>query len=104
MQTERTMISKRRTPWSIDTTLRDGEQAPGVFFDRPSKLAIARSLDQAGIPAMGPDVQEDIRQISAMGFQCDLWVWCRAHPDDLEAAARCIVGDVHFGLPVSPIL
>ena len=57
--------------WIIDTTLRDGEQTPGVSFDRAAKLAIARALDQAGIdelevgiPAMGPEVREDIRRIA----------------------------------------
>ncbi len=96
--------------WIIDTTLRDGEQAPGVSFHRQSKLAIARCLDEAGIdeleigiPAMGPKVQEDIRQIRALGLRSQLSVWCRAHPDDMKAAARCRVGGIHFSLPVSPI-
>jgi homocitrate synthase NifV len=104
------MISKRRKPWIIDTTLRDGEQAPGVAFDRASKLAMAHGLDQAGIhelevgiPAMGSDVREDIRQISALDLQCELSVWCRALPVDLAAATRCNVAGVHFSLPVSPI-
>ena len=86
----------------VDTTLRDGEQAPGVSFDRAAKIEIAQFLDragidelEAGIPAMGTEVQEDIRRIAA--------VWCRAHPDDLAAAARCNVDGVHFSLPLSAI-
>jgi homocitrate synthase NifV len=100
----------RDNVWIIDTTLRDGEQAPGVSFDRPAKLAIAQALDRAGIdelevgtPAMGDRVQEDIRRIAGLGLHCRLSVWCRAHPNDLEAAARCQVGGVHFSLPVSDI-
>jgi homocitrate synthase NifV len=99
-----------KRPWIIDSTLRDGEQAPGVSFDRRSKLSIAEKLDQAGIdelevgtPAMGPGVREDIRSISALDLGCALSVWCRAHPDDLAAAVQCNVSGIHFSLPVSPV-
>jgi len=99
-----------RKAWIIDTTLRDGEQAPGVSFGRAAKLAISRALDRAGvdelevgIPAMGPQVRQDIRHMAALGLKCRLSVWCRAHLDDLAAAARCRVGGVHFSFPVSAI-
>lgn len=96
--------------WIIDTTLRDGEQAPGVSFDRQAKLAIAQALDRAGIdelevgtPVMGDRVQEDIRRIAGLGLRCRLSVWCRANIKDFDAASQCHVGGVHFSLPVSNI-
>lgn len=105
-----TTPSPPRTVRIIDTTLRDGEQAPGVSFDRSDKLAIAEALDRAGIdelevgtPAMGPEVREDIRRMAALGLRCRLSVWCRAREDDLAAATRCNVDGVHFSFPVSSI-
>jgi homocitrate synthase NifV len=94
----------------IDTTLRDGAQAPGVTFGAAEKQVIARDLDAMGIdelevgtPAMGPAEEEAIRGIAALGLRCRLTAWCRARPDDLAAAERSGVGGVHISLPVSDI-
>lgn len=98
------------TAWIIDTTLRDGEQAPGVGFDQNAKLSIAAALNDAGVdelelgtPVIGERVCRDIRHIAALGLRCRLSVWCRAHDDDLAAAIRCNVAGIHFSFPVSPI-
>ncbi len=110
MGSENAIASGRRTPYIIDTTLRDGEQAPGVCFSRQAKLAVAEHLDRAGIdelevgiPAMGAAVREDIRRIAALNLRCRLSVWCRAHPEDLAAALRCKTGGIHISFPVSPL-
>ncbi len=99
---------KKRMIRMNDTTLRDGAQAPDVRLESEDKIKIARALDGIGIdelevgtPAMGPSEQEDIRRIAALGLGCRLIAWCRARPEDLEAAAGCRVDGVHISLPVS---
>ena len=51
-----------RTVEFLDTSLRDGEQTPGVNFSIKEKIAIARQLEkwgisaiEAGFPAASPD-------------------------------------------------
>jgi homocitrate synthase NifV len=97
-----------KTPYLIDTTLRDGEQMPGAVFTRDEKVAIAMALAEvgageieAGIPVMGPTEQEDIAAIIALALPCRITGWCRAALADLDAAEAAGLKSVHLSLPVS---
>ena len=55
----------------FDTTLRDGEQAPGAGLTAAEKLEVARQLArlkvdviEAGFPAASPDDLEGVRRIA----------------------------------------
>ena len=94
----------------IDTTLRDGEQAPGVVFSLTEKIEIARRLDKIGIPeleigtpAIGKSEQEDIRTIINQGFNFDSTCWVRAAKHDLDAALNCGATRVNLSFPVSDV-
>jgi len=95
----------------IDTTLRDGEQAPGVCFTLKDKIKIAEMLAAAGVdeieagtPSMGEEVQKDIRQLVRLGLPCRFSVWCRAMAKDIDFARRCETGSLHISFPISQIL
>jgi homocitrate synthase NifV len=95
----------------VDTTLRDGEQAPGVVFSPLQRIELARQLAacgvpeiESGIPAMGAAEQAALRELNLCGLRVRLTAWCRATEEDLEAARTCGFRSVHISLPSSPIL
>jgi len=81
----------------FDTTLRDGEQAPGFSMDVASKLAMAHSLDalgvdiiEAGFPIASPADSEAVRQIAVGVRRPVIAALARTRRQDIEEAARSL--------------
>ena len=94
--------------WIIDTTLRDGEQSPGVHFNPEERIIIAKMLAgagvnelEAGIPAMGIEARKELSTISGLSLSSRITGWCRALKGDLESAEECGLTSVHLSFPVS---
>ncbi len=94
-----------------DTTLRDGEQAPGVVFSLADKLRLAAAMDRLGVDeaevgsaALGSEELGGLRVLATQGFGMRLSCWCRALEEDIHYAAKAGIGTVNISFPVSDIL
>ncbi|WP_018214041.1 homocitrate synthase/isopropylmalate synthase family protein [Desulfitobacterium hafniense] len=94
--------------WLCDTTLRDGEQTPGVAFRFKEKARIAACLAEAGIdeievgvPSVGADEIATIKDLVELRLPVRLATWNRTSKEDLEASFRTGVGAVSICIPVS---
>ena len=94
----------------IDTTLRDGEQQAGIVFSVEDKLRIAQYLDslniyqiEAGVPAMGGEEKESVRQIAALGLKSKISAWNRLNLKDIQHSMDCGVAVIHISVPASDL-
>lgn len=97
-------------PMLVDTTLRDGEQTAGVVFSNREKLRIAKMLDnlgvhqiEAGIPVMGGDEKEAIKEIVSYNLQASIMAWNRANVEDIKHSLDCGVDAVAISISTSDI-
>ena len=77
----------------FDTTLRDGEQAPGYSMKTSEKVSLARQLEllgvdimEVGFPAASPDDLEATKQISKIIKNAEVCALCRTLPQDIKIA------------------
>ena len=94
----------------LDTTLRDGEQTPGVSLNPEKKFEIANKLADIGIDvievgsaAASEGERDSIRLISDAGLSAEICTYVRALHHDIDFAADYGADSVHLVVPVSDL-
>ena len=79
----------------LDSTLREGEQHPGVSFTIKQRIQIAWMLDSFGVdqieisPVVSPDHAEATKTIIKQGLRADIVAHTRAIKSDVDIAIDC---------------
>jgi len=80
----------------LDTTLREGEQTPGVYFDTHIKMAIAGLLDRIGVdfiegghPAVSDEIKYAVKQLAQMEVKAKIGSHSRSLKKDVDLALEC---------------
>ena len=79
----------------LDSTLREGEQHPGVTFSNKQRIQIAWMLDYFGVdqieisPVVSPDHKEATKTIIKQGLKADIVAHVRALKEDVDVAIDC---------------
>lgn len=94
----------------MDTTLRDGEQTPGVSLTAEKKLWIAKALDKLGVDVIeaGSAVTSEgeraaIKGVAHEGLRAEICSYARALKGDIDYCLECDVNSVHLVVPVSDL-
>lgn len=93
-----------------DSTLRDGEQMPGIAYSLDQKVAIARKLDaihvpqiEAGFPAVSDGERRSIKTITKLGLDAEILALSRVTTADIDAAVDAGVDMVLLFIATSDI-
>lgn len=79
----------------LDSTLREGEQHPGVSFTNKQRIQMAWELDSFGVdqieisPVVSPDHREATKTILNLGLQADIVSHGRALKEDIDVSIDC---------------
>ena len=94
----------------FDTTLRDGEQTPGVSFIPEEKMEIAIQLDrlgvdviEAGFPSASEGEFKAVKSIAEAGLKAEICALTRVLKSDIDAAMACEVDSIHTFVPTSDV-
>ncbi len=93
-----------------DTTLRDGEQTPGISFPLSYKIQIAKQLDklgvdyiEAGFPAATKGEFEAVKEIAKLGLNSKISALARLVKEDIDVAMKTDADMIHIFVPTSKI-
>lgn len=94
----------------FDTTLRDGEQTPGVSLTPDEKVRIARQLDkmgvdavEAGFPIASTGECESVSAVARANLSCEIVALARANKGDIDVALNTGVDCIHVFIATSDL-
>lgn len=94
----------------FDTTLRDGEQTPGVSLTPENKVRIAQRLDElgvdvieAGFAAVSKGEMEAVKLIAQQGLKAEICSASRGTTGDIDAVAESNADSIHLIIPTSDL-
>ena len=94
----------------FDTTLRDGEQTPGVSLSPEKKLNIAKKLDvlgidaiETGFPVISDGERESVKMITNENLKAELFGLARTNKKDIDASIDCGLDYIHTFIATSDI-
>ncbi|MCS7113519.1 MAG: 2-isopropylmalate synthase, partial [Candidatus Bathyarchaeota archaeon] len=94
----------------LDTTLRDGEQTPGVSLKPEEKLRIALALDElnvdvieAGFPAASEGEFLAAKMIAEQGLKAEVCGMSRGVATDIDSVAKAGCKSIHLVIPSSDL-
>jgi len=94
----------------LDSTLREGEQTPGVSFTIKQKVTIAKRLDAFGVdfielghPAVSPDVYEAVETLNDLDLKAKKMAHGRASKSDINDATAIGVEWMGMFFGTSPL-
>ena len=107
-------LSMTRKVEFFDTSLRDGEQTPGVNFSIKEKVAIAKQLEkwgisviEAGFPAASPDSFAAVQEIAKVITKASVTGLARSVKSDIDACYEALKDakhpQIHVFIATSPI-
>jgi 2-isopropylmalate synthase len=106
-------VSSRRIA-IFDTTLRDGEQSPGIALQPDEKVEVAEQLErlgvdviEAGFAASSPGDFEGVRAVALTARRATVATLCRTRLDDIDAGAEALAAArrsrLHIFIATSPV-
>lgn len=107
---EALMGSMPDTVQIFDTTLRDGEQTPGIALSIEDKVMIAEALGgmgvdviEAGFPITSAGEREAVKKIASQGLDSHVCGLARSNKKDIDQAIDCGVDYVHTFIATSDL-
>jgi len=94
----------------FDTTLRDGEQTPGVSLTPEEKMEIALQLDklgvdaiEAGFPSSSKGEEKALKDLMKAGLKAEICALTRTLESDIDVAMACEVDSIHTFISTSDV-